>query len=476
MRLLAFLVAPLVAVGALSSPAQAERVLTLDEALAIARLQSRDLRAARARLEQSAVGVQQAWAPLLPTLAAQGKYTRNYKEVTLPLVTQQQIDLQNAQAAFTRDLVTEVWINQGRPLPASVGQLNDLAAQSALPTTPQNIVIQPLDQLDLNITGTVPLVVPYAYEGLKAAKKGASAAEATYRVNEAAVLYGAAQAFFAAAGTDELVGARRHAVEVAKKTLDNARARLQAGVVNRVEVTRAELALVRAEQQHREALDAQAQAYRSLATVLNLHERFRVAPQPTVTDAGDPGELAKNALSLRPEWAANERTIEAAKATANAAAWRWAPTLAGFGLFRAFNYRGFFGDNYAWSVGLQLDWLIYDGGIRDAQRKLAWAQRREAEARLDLLRDTITDEIYNARRAVDTKRRALETAERSVKLARETLDLVRVQHDAGTATQLDLLQAQDALVGSEVALAQARFDLALSDLSLRRTAGTFPGR
>ena len=44
------------------------------------------------------------------------------------------------------------------------------------------------------------------------------------------------------------------------------------------------------------------------------------------------------------------------------------------------------------------------------------------------------------------------------------------------ATQLDLLQAQDTLVLSEVSLAQARFDVALADLELRRAAGTFPGR
>ncbi len=49
-----------------------------------------------------------------------------------------------------------------------------------------------------------------------------------------------------------------------------------------------------------------------------------------------------------------------------------------------------------------------------------------------------------------------------------------VQHEAGTATQLDLLQAQDALVGAEVTLAQARFDLALGALALDRASGAFP--
>src|SRR5206468_10389581 len=119
-------------------------------------------------------------------------------------------------------------------------------------------------------------------------------------------------------------------------------------------------------------------------------------------------------------------------------------------------------------------WTLYDGGIRDAQRTLARAQQLENEAKLDLLRDQVRDDVYNAERALKTKRRALETARRSVQLSKQTLDLVQVQHDAGTATQLDLLQAQDNLVGAEVAQAQARFDLALSALTLERVSGAFP--
>src|SRR5579859_8189964 len=70
-----------------SMPAQAERVLTLSDTLALARAQSRDLGAARARLDQARTGIDQALVTLLPTVIAQGKYTHNYKEVTLDTST-----------------------------------------------------------------------------------------------------------------------------------------------------------------------------------------------------------------------------------------------------------------------------------------------------------------------------------------------------------------------------------------------------
>jgi outer membrane protein TolC len=112
--------------------------------------------------------------------------------------------------------------------------------------------------------------------------------------------------------------------------------------------------------------------------------------------------------------------------------------------------------------------------LRTAQRHLAIAQQRENEARIDLLRDTISDEVKNASRALATKRRALDASTRSAELSREALRLVRVQYESGKATQLDLLQAQDSLVAANVGLAQARFALSLADLQLKRAAGTFP--
>ncbi len=125
-------------------------------------------------------------------------------------------------------------------------------------------------------------------------------------------------------------------------------------------------------------------------------------------------------------------------------------------------------------MGLELDWTLYDGGARDAARHLAQAQAVENREHLLALRDSVSDEVRNAEQTLSTKKKALETAERAVDLSNETLSLVRVQHDAGTATQLDLLQAQDSLVESEVARAQAHFDLELSDLLLQRTIGAFP--
>jgi outer membrane protein TolC len=463
---------------AVPSVALADKALTLDDALSLSRQRNKDLRASKARVEQAQAGTQQALAALLPTVAMNGKYTHNYKEVILSATTLAPGAAEQAQ--LIGDLTTAVIgaaVATGNTAVAQQLTADAQASANAAAATANMppIVIQKGEQLDYAITATIPLLVPYAYPGYNAAKQQVAASKANFQVTEATVLMSTAQAFFAAAGSDELVLARRNAISVAKQTVNNAKARLEAGVVNRVEVTRAELALLRAEQAAREALDTEATAYRSLRTLIQIDEPFHVVPQDFVNEPARPvQDLVASALKLRPEFPALELTVDSLRSQASSAAWRWAPTVSGFGNLRAFNYAGFSGDNYSWALGINLDWVIYDGGIRDYQRKLANAQRSENEWKLSLLKDQLTDELYNARNALDTKKRALETASRSVQLSKETLDLVRVQHDAGTATQLDLLQAQDSLVTAEVGVAQARFDLALADLQLRRSAGLFP--
>jgi multidrug efflux system outer membrane protein len=345
-----------------------------------------------------------------------------------------------------------------------------------LPTGP--ITIIPTNQLDAAIAATIPLIVPSAYPALKAARRTVAAAEATLANSESQILYTTAQAFFTAAGTEELVMARRHAVDVAERTYNDAKARFEAGTNSRVDVMRAELSLVRARQAVTDAEDARLNAYGGLATMIQLRTSFRVAPageaRQTSLVTASLDQLTGQALSLRPDYIMLQRMVEASRSQILSSRLRWLPTVSGFANFRAFNYRGFQPQFFNFSGGVQLDWILFDGGARYVQRRLQEAQLEETQARMRLLRDTVVDEIATAQRTLRNRHSNFATAQSSVTLAQETLNLVRAQYEAGTVTQLDLLQAQDALLSAEVMLAQARFDLSLSELSLSRTVGTFP--
>src|SRR5688572_8506962 len=270
--------------------AQADHPLTLDDALVRARAHNRDLRAARARLDQSRTGIEQARAALLPSAASQGKYTHNNKEVEL-----------------------------------------------ALPGGGEPVVITKGEQLDFSVSASVPVIAPPAYLALSAAKKTQRANTAQYEATEADVLLAVAQAYYGAAGADELIAARTHAVETARKTLDDAEARVAADLANQVDALRARNALLRAEQAQREAENTRARAYRALATLIDADGPITIAPGApgattttttiaTATDAaaappaaGSP-DLVTAALALRPELVAERESIAAATASTRAAA------------------------------------------------------------------------------------------------------------------------------------------------------------
>jgi outer membrane protein TolC len=408
------------------------RELTLDEALTLAKRANRSLTVERARLEQARTSIAQAWAALFPTVTAQGKYTRNYKEVDL-----------------------------------------DFGALFGAPNEPP-IVILKQNELDASINATMPLLAPAAYPALEAVKTSVRSSEASYESSEVAVLFSVAQAFYAAAAADEVLVTRRSSVDVDRATLDNAKTRFGAGTVTKVDVDRAELALVRAQWSVLDGRYGQAQAYRALATLVQVDAPFKVRVPESAWPAVS--EDLDAALHLRPELRALTLTEQSSDAQRRAYGWRWAPTLSAFGKANIGNYKGFTGDDYAWSAGLQLDWTLYDGGTRDAQRHLAAAQAAEAEARAEVLHDSIRDDLADNNLLLETKRQAVEAATRAVSLAQEALDLVRSQYEAGTVTQVDLLQAQDNLVSAQESLAQSHFDVAIADLTLRRAAGTFPPR
>ena len=154
------------------------RELTLDEALTLAKRANRSLTVERARLEQARTSIAQAWAALFPTVTAQGKYTRNYKEVDL-----------------------------------------DLGALFGAPNEPP-IVILKQNELDASINATMPLLAPAAYPALEAVKTSVRSSEASYESSEVAVLFSVAQAFYAAAAADEVLVTRRSSVtSIARRSI-----------------------------------------------------------------------------------------------------------------------------------------------------------------------------------------------------------------------------------------------------------------
>ena len=75
------------------------------------------------------------------------------------------------------------------------------------------------------VSATVPVLSPSSWLAYDAAKKQYAASEANTDAADAQLLVGVASSFYLAAGADEVLTARKHAVEVAAKTAEDAKSK-----------------------------------------------------------------------------------------------------------------------------------------------------------------------------------------------------------------------------------------------------------
>jgi outer membrane protein TolC len=124
-----------------------------------------------------------------------------------------------------------------------------------------------------------------------------------------------------------------------------------------------------------------------------------------------------------------------------------------------------------WRAGIQADWAIFDG--RATAGRIAQAESRAAQTRLtgEELRLAIEVEVRRAHSSLLESDELLVASERVIEQARESVRLAQARLQAGTATQLDLLEAQSALTLAQSNAAQAQHDYAVGLAALHRATG-----
>jgi outer membrane protein TolC len=124
-----------------------------------------------------------------------------------------------------------------------------------------------------------------------------------------------------------------------------------------------------------------------------------------------------------------------------------------------------------WKAGIQADWAIFDG--RATAGRVAQARSRAAQSRLtgEELRLAIEVEVRRAYSALMESDELLIASERVIEQARESVRLAQTRVQAGTATQLDELEAQSALTLAQSNAAQAQRDYAVGLAAVKRATG-----
>jgi len=395
--------------------------------LSAARAHAVDNREARALAAQSSARHRRAIATLLPSLNASAGYTRNQREIA---------------ASF----------------PDGAGG----TAQA---------VITAQDQLEATLGVEATLFDYGALRALGGTAASVDAADAEIEATEARTDRAVIEAYFQYAGGEALYDAARQAESTSARSAAVVAARREAGLASDLDVARAQAAIARAAQARSDAELAARRAARVLRTLSGLDV---AGDAPALTDTLDevpPLARFVGGVDRLPAVSAARAQERSAASNAGAA---WGPLLprvtANF-RERITNAPGF-GPNALWSAGLAASWRLDAGDVAALRESAAAAEvaRIRADRAVELARDAIED----AWQAVHARLAQARAARSERDTASRAADVARTRYAAGTATALEVVEAERDAFSADVSRVRADTELAYARAALQLAAGLAP--
>lgn len=125
------------------------------------------------------------------------------------------------------------------------------------------------------------------------------------------------------------------------------------------------------------------------------------------------------------------------------------------------------------SIGLTLNFSLFDGGLKKAQVREALAQKRQADLGYRSVKKRIDLEVEQAYLSVFSAKSMLGALKDQVTYARSNYDAVLQQFRFGNANSVDIMDANTLLVTAERQLSDADYTYRLAILRLNRSQGVF---
>jgi outer membrane protein TolC len=255
--------------------------------------------------------------------------------------------------------------------------------------------------------------------------------------------------------------------QISRKTLEQVRAAVTAGLAFAGDAQRVEVQLGRNEAQLLEARQAVRAASARLAQLLRLPPADELRPDlaefvPVVLVATNRAleSLVASALSLRPELRRADATVKLAQTRRDGATKGvWVPTIgasAAFGgLAGGRNGDWGNGDDFQ-DYGIGLSWRVGPGGIGDRSRiRTTDARLRIAGFEREQLRDEVVREVVELRSRAELAAEQVAVVTRTVASARRLVELTQARREFGVGVVLEAIEAERELSRAQAEQLQA---------------------
>ena len=334
---------------------------------------------------------------------------------------------------------------------------------------------------NISLSGGVDLSVPLFQGGsvrnsVNAARTRVEAGRATLRAVEGDIFTEAVAAYMDVMRDRAIVELNANNVRVLETNLEATRDRFQIGDVTRTDVAQSEARLALGRSQLAIAQGRLSSSEENYRRVVGKEPDALAPPPPLPPLPASGDEAVRIALANNPDFIAATRQAEAARYDVRVAQAGRLPTLSGVATGDYLNQltggtNGLDRSGTATSVGLSGRIPLYQGGLPGARIRQSQALEGQAlELRIATER-LVVSTTQSAFATYQAAVRAIASNEVAVKANELALEGVRAENTVGTRNILDVLNAEQELLNSQVLLVTARRDAYVAGFQLLNAMG-----
>jgi outer membrane protein len=311
------------------------------------------------------------------------------------------------------------------------------------------------------------------------AEAGRTAAERQVETERSDLAFQAIEAYYTTLLADAQTRVQRRQIEQLEQTLEVVRRRQEAGAVTEFEIqstlsrlseARSRLTRLQSQRRSQEAelgrLLGRAPGELALSGTL---DSLATTSSPDEVDA-----LADSALLQHPSVRVAQARLQATRRQVQVADQSDAPTLA---LTAEGGVKNGYPDDLNeprlnQSVGLSLRVPLFEGFATERRMEEAEAEVQAAQARLTDVRRQVEARVEQVASTLRARLDQLEATKTRLEQARTAAQLARTRYEAGTITNLELLEAETELRRARLARTEVQYEIVMGRYALRRAAGT----
>jgi outer membrane protein len=329
------------------------------------------------------------------------------------------------------------------------------------------------------LTAGADLTVPIFQGGtvkndIKAAKTRVEAGRATLRAVEGDVFTEAVAAYMDVIRDRATVELNANNVRVLQTNLEATRDRFEIGDVTRTDVAQSEARLALAQSRLTLAQGRATASEQNYRRVIGQQPGQLQPPPPLPPFPATADEAVRIALVNNPDLIAITRQAEAAGFDVKSVRGTRLPTISGVASADYFDATG---DDFglqsgtATSVGAQARVPLYQGGLPSARIRQAQAIEGQTFEQRVATERAVVSNTRSAFADYQAAMEAIKSNEVAVKANELALEGVRAENSVGTRTILDVLDAEQELLNSQVLLVTARRDAYVAGFQLLNAMG-----